>query len=282
VAAVESAISNRVGPRRSLGIGYAIEILLRRFVDWFGELGGSQRCRSVQISGGHAGVRLQLMLPLLTLAADACGILAGWISRALTEPIALRHFLYSGLKDVNDKTVYQQAAAGATALNEDAEALKYNFLPRGFFKKRGHEDAEDLTKHQIARLPAGTPQKTFDYDGRAIFDQPDTAKRKDKKALADAGAYLQSNKFGLAVVVASVGMKGETDKDRVAHAAESLHRLPRAPSFVKARPACSQREAQLRRSAPQLQQWESSVMYAFCRAMRGSVRCRELFVWSCK
>jgi phospholipid/cholesterol/gamma-HCH transport system substrate-binding protein len=116
---------------------------------------------------------------------------------------------------INDKTVYKQAAAGATALNEDAEALKHNFLMRGFFKKRGYEDADELTKHQISSLPAGPPQKTFDYDGRAIFDKPDTAKFKDKKALADAGQYLQSSKFGLAVVVVSIGMKGERDKDRV-------------------------------------------------------------------
>jgi len=40
-----------------------------------------------------------LMLPLLTLAADACGILAGWISSTLTEPVTLLHFLNGGLKD---------------------------------------------------------------------------------------------------------------------------------------------------------------------------------------
>ncbi len=116
---------------------------------------------------------------------------------------------------INDKTVYKQAAAATSALDDDMEALKHNFLLRGFFKKRGYEDAEDLTKHQISRLPAGSPLTTFDFDGRAIFDKPDTAKLKDKKALNEAGEYLQSSKFGLAVVVASAGMKGETDKDRV-------------------------------------------------------------------
>src|SRR5579863_9360914 len=55
---------------------------------------------------------------------------------------------------VNDKSVYQQAAAGVTALNEDAEALKHNFLLRGFFRSRGYEDAAELAKHQIAQLPA--------------------------------------------------------------------------------------------------------------------------------
>jgi len=115
---------------------------------------------------------------------------------------------------INDKSVYQKVTAGATALDEDMEALKHNFLLRGFFKKRGYEDAGDLTKHQISNLPAGTPTKTFDYDGKEIFDKPNTAKLRDKKALNAAGEYLQSDKFGLAVVVASVGMKGETDKDR--------------------------------------------------------------------
>jgi len=116
---------------------------------------------------------------------------------------------------INDKTIYQKASAGATALDEDMEALKHNFLLRGFFKNRGYEDAADLTKHAISHLPPGEPGKTFEYDGREIFDKPDQAKLKNQKALNEAGDYLQANKFGLAVVVVSVGMKGETDKDRV-------------------------------------------------------------------
>jgi phospholipid/cholesterol/gamma-HCH transport system substrate-binding protein len=114
---------------------------------------------------------------------------------------------------INDKTIYQKANAGATALNEDMEALKHNFLLRGFFKNRGYEDASDLTKHAIADLPPGEPAKVFDYDGQKIFNKE--AKLKDDKALKDAGDYLQANKFGLAVVVVSVGMKGETGKDQV-------------------------------------------------------------------
>ena len=39
------------------------------------------------------------MLPLLTLAADASGILLGWISTTLGNPITLRLFLHQGLKD---------------------------------------------------------------------------------------------------------------------------------------------------------------------------------------
>jgi phospholipid/cholesterol/gamma-HCH transport system permease protein len=40
-----------------------------------------------------------LMLPLLTLLADASGILLGWISSTLSDPITFRLFLHSGLKD---------------------------------------------------------------------------------------------------------------------------------------------------------------------------------------
>ena len=116
---------------------------------------------------------------------------------------------------INDKGLYQKANAGATALNEDMEALKHNFLLRGFFKNRGYEDASDLTKNAISHLPPGEPTKTFDVDGREIFAKPNEAKLKNEKALKEAGDYLQANKFGLAVVVVSVGMKGETDKDRV-------------------------------------------------------------------
>jgi phospholipid/cholesterol/gamma-HCH transport system substrate-binding protein len=113
---------------------------------------------------------------------------------------------------VNDRTIYQQAKSGVASLNDDMEALKHNFFLRGFFKKRGYEDAEDLTKHQISRLPQGQAMRTFDYDGHELFDKPDTSKLKGQKALNELGAYLQSTRFGIAVVVVSAGMKGETDK----------------------------------------------------------------------
>lgn len=40
-----------------------------------------------------------LMLPLLTLAADASGIFLGWISTTLSHPMTLRLFLHNGLRD---------------------------------------------------------------------------------------------------------------------------------------------------------------------------------------
>jgi phospholipid/cholesterol/gamma-HCH transport system permease protein len=39
-----------------------------------------------------------LMLPLLTLAADFCGVLMGWITQALVEPLSFHQFINSGFK----------------------------------------------------------------------------------------------------------------------------------------------------------------------------------------
>lgn len=43
-------------------------------------------------------VACMLMLPLLTMVADFCGIVAGWIANALVEPMSLRLFLTMGLE----------------------------------------------------------------------------------------------------------------------------------------------------------------------------------------
>src|SRR5437764_5990854 len=55
---------------------------------------------------------------------------------------------------INDKSVYQGLNKGVTAFQEDMEALKHNFLLRGFFHRRGYENSSDLTKHAIAQLPS--------------------------------------------------------------------------------------------------------------------------------
>ena len=82
---------------------------------------------------------------------------------------------------LNDKTVYNQANQAATNLAESTEALKHNFLVKGFFKKRGYEDSKDLTKYQIAKLPASPPLKSFDYEGKHLFDKPDASNPKNQK-----------------------------------------------------------------------------------------------------
>jgi phospholipid/cholesterol/gamma-HCH transport system permease protein len=41
-----------------------------------------------------------LMLPLLTLITDFCGIVMGWVTNTLADPISLRLFLTNGFQDV--------------------------------------------------------------------------------------------------------------------------------------------------------------------------------------
>jgi phospholipid/cholesterol/gamma-HCH transport system substrate-binding protein len=123
---------------------------------------------------------------------------------------------------VNDKTVYNQAASATAALSDDAEALKHNFLLRGFFKNRGFEDSGDLTKYQIANLPSGAPSKSFAYDSQKLFDDADKSKLKNGKTLAEIGQFLQQQPFGLAVIAASTGMKGDSQKDKLLTEAQAL------------------------------------------------------------
>ena len=122
---------------------------------------------------------------------------------------------------ISDKKLYQlanatmaQAKAGATAFSEDAEALKHNFLLRGFFRNRGYEDANDLFKHEISQLPKQPETARFGFDGRKLFDKPDGSKLKQAKTLDNAGKELEAGPFDLAVVIAHTGMTGDSDMDK--------------------------------------------------------------------
>ena len=123
---------------------------------------------------------------------------------------------------VNDKQVYQNVTEATSELQEDLEAAKHNFLLSHFFHKRGYEDADDLTKHGIAQLPAEPPVRRFFWDGTKIFDKKDTAKLKDAHVLKEAGDYLQANPFGLAVVAGFSGMKGDSEDDKVLTEARAM------------------------------------------------------------
>jgi phospholipid/cholesterol/gamma-HCH transport system substrate-binding protein len=125
-------------------------------------------------------------------------------------------------KLVNDTTLYKQAAAGITSLHEDADALQHNFLLRGFFKNQGYANPAEITLHEVPQLPKTAAIKSFEYNPKDLFDKPDAAKLKNEKSLDAAGQYLQSQKFGLAVIVASAGGKGDSDKERVLSEARSF------------------------------------------------------------
>jgi phospholipid/cholesterol/gamma-HCH transport system substrate-binding protein len=137
---------------------------------------------------------------------------------------------------VNDKQLYNnleqttatmqntmlQAQAGVTDFQENMEALKHNFFLRGYYKSRGYEDSAELAKDEIAGLPQGTPIKSFTYPTKQLFDKQDSAKLKNQKSLSAGGEFLANNPFGFAVVVASAGMEGDTQKDLVLTEARAM------------------------------------------------------------
>jgi phospholipid/cholesterol/gamma-HCH transport system substrate-binding protein len=137
---------------------------------------------------------------------------------------------------VNDKQLYNnlaqttatlhettiRAQAGVTDFQENMEALKHNFLLRGYFKKRGYEDSGDLAANRIGGLPQGTPLKAFTYSGKQLFDARDSAQLKNQKSLNATGEFLAQNQFGIAVVVVSVGMEGDTPKELILTEARAM------------------------------------------------------------
>jgi phospholipid/cholesterol/gamma-HCH transport system substrate-binding protein len=125
-------------------------------------------------------------------------------------------------KLINDTTLYRQAAAGVTSMHDDADALKHNFLLRGFFKERGYANPAEVREHAVSQLPSEKPAKSFQYDPKSLFDKPDSARLKNQKSLNAAGQYLQSQQFGLAVIAASTGRTGDSDKELALSEARSF------------------------------------------------------------
>jgi phospholipid/cholesterol/gamma-HCH transport system substrate-binding protein len=137
---------------------------------------------------------------------------------------------------VNDKQLYNnleqttsamhdtmiQAQAGATDFQENMEAMKHNFFVRGYFKSRGYEDSAEIAKDEIERLPQSAPTKEFTYSAKQLFDKKDSAKLKNQKSLQAGGEFLANTEFGFAVVVASTGMEGDTQKDFVLTEARAM------------------------------------------------------------
>src|SRR5580692_2167929 len=209
----------------------------------------------VAISFGSAGQpdvadgeTIQSVPPLEmgALLAKASGILDSSQQAILNTTLATAHLNSVSAKIdsgqgtvgllVNDKQVYNnleqttatlqttmvQAQAGVTDFQENMEALKHNFLLSGYFKKRGYEDSADLAANGIGALPQTTPVKTFTYAGEKLFGDRDSAKMKDEKSLKEAGDFLAQTQFGVAVIVVSTGMDGDTQKDLVLSQARAM------------------------------------------------------------
>ena len=132
--------------------------------------------------------------------------------------------LYTNLEQTSGvmRDTMGQAQAGVTDFQENMEAMKHNFLLRGYFKSRGYEDSAELAKNEIDRLPEAAPTKQFTYSAKQLFDKQDSAKLKNQKSLTAGGEFLANNQFGFAVVTASAGMEGDTQKDLVLTEARAM------------------------------------------------------------
>jgi phospholipid/cholesterol/gamma-HCH transport system substrate-binding protein len=132
--------------------------------------------------------------------------------------------LYSNLQQTTN-TLHDtmlQAQTGVTDFQENMEALKHNFLLKGYFKNRGYEDSASLKANTIGGLPPDTPMKAFTYTARQLFDTRDSAKLKDQKSLSTVGEFLAQNQYGFAVVVVSAGMEGDTQSEQVVTEARAM------------------------------------------------------------
>ena len=125
--------------------------------------------------------------------------------------------LYNNLEQTSSlaKDTIAAAETGMIDFQEDMEALKHNFLLRGYFKKRGYESSADLAKNEIENLPASAILREFTFEARKLFDKQDSNKLKKTDALKVVGESLAESDFGLAVIAVSTGMTGDTDKSLV-------------------------------------------------------------------
>jgi phospholipid/cholesterol/gamma-HCH transport system substrate-binding protein len=153
---------------------------------------------------------------------------------ALADKINTGHGTLGAL--VNERALYNQLTAtsgaahatmlqaktGVTAFQENMQALKKNVLFRGYFKDRGYQDAEDLTRWELAALPAEAPVKTFTFAAQDLFSKPDAVQIKHKRRLDGVGAYLEANPSGLVVVQVRSGLRGEHEANRILTRTQAL------------------------------------------------------------
>src|SRR6185437_705915 len=111
---------------------------------------------------------------------------------------------------VNNPSAYEHLNRTAENFQDVGEALKHNFLLRGFFKHRGYENQSDLKRNATSSLPAGPPAQRFDIPGKDLFEKKKHAEVEHGKLLDEAGNYLRSHPFSLVVVAAEAGMEGDT------------------------------------------------------------------------
>lgn len=123
--------------------------------------------------------------------------------------------IYNSLKQTSASAqeIAASAQAGVVDFQENMEAMKHNFLLRGYFKNRGYDDSSEIGKDEIQDLPDTAILKGFSYPAKAMFAARDTAEIRNQKDLNLAGELLASSSFGLAVVVVPAGSLGDAESD---------------------------------------------------------------------
>ena len=109
------------------------------------------------------------------------------------------------------KTTVASAQTGINSFSENMEALKHNFLLKGYFKNRGYEDSSELGKDDISVLPQAATIKEFTFEAKDLFDKQDSAKLKGQKKLNEAGKFLADGDYAVAVIEVSTGSAGDSD-----------------------------------------------------------------------
>jgi phospholipid/cholesterol/gamma-HCH transport system substrate-binding protein len=168
----------------------------------------------------------QQVIQNTTLATANLDSISGKIDRGQGTVGALVNDkqLYSDLEHTTSamRETMAQAQSGATDFQENMEALKHNFLLRGYFKSRGYEDSAELAKYEIDHMPQGTPIKEFTYSSKQLFDKQDSAKLRNQKSLHSGGEFLADNQFGFAVIVVTAGKEGDAQKEMVLTEARAM------------------------------------------------------------
>ncbi len=114
---------------------------------------------------------------------------------------------------VSLREIMGEAKVGVVSFQENMEAMKHNFLLRGFFKDRGYFDSADLTKNEVDALPASTPSRKFTLPGKGLFDKADSAKLDKEKMLNEVGKFLESNPYSSVIVAAYTGTQGSKEEN---------------------------------------------------------------------
>lgn len=162
----------------------------------------------------------------VTRAAESLNSISGKIDHGQGTVGALVNDkqLYTNLAQTSSamRDTIVSAQAGVAGFQENMEAMKHNFLLRGYFKSRGYDDSSVLAKNEIVGLPQASAINEFTYSAKQLFDKQDSAKLKNQKSLAAGGEFLATHEFGVAVVVVSAGMEGDAAKELVLSEARAM------------------------------------------------------------